>query len=378
VNAPAETVQLGEATAEDFRAASTGNLDSARAATLDFQRPLDTSLVSEVTLPTRLPTTIGVYDIRRELGRGGMGVVYLANHRVLDRQVALKMVLNATHANAAQLLRFSTEARAVAHLQHPNIVQIFEVGEHEGLPYFSLEYVNGPSLRDWQGAKPIEPREAAQIVEKLARAMQYAHDFQILHRDLKPANVLMTSAGIPKISDFGLAKRLSDDGDSASTRTGTVMGTPSYMSPEQDRGEIKQLTPATDQYSLGAILYELLTGRPPFLAPGPVDTIQQVVHEEPIPPRRTQPRLPIDIETICLKALQKDPNKRYADCSALADDLRHFLAGEPICARPVGNVERLQRWCRRNPKLAALSFTSAASLVAVVVILAASTVTLSR
>ncbi len=307
-----------------------------------------------------LPKIVGEYKIVRLLGRGGMGVVYHAKHAKLGREVALKMVLSGGHASPEQLQRFILEAQAVAHLQHPNIVQIFEVSEHEGLPYFSLEYVDGEPL-DVQLKKQLpEANEAARLMATLAMAMKYAHDHGILHRDLKPANVLMTRDGNPKVADFGLAKKLEDADDSSSTRTGTVMGTPSYMSPEQARGEIRELGPATDQYSLGAMLYELLTGRPPFLGAKPIETILQVVRDEPIPPRQLRPKCPADLETICLKALQKVPAQRYLSCAEFADDLSRFLAGEPILARPVALRERIWRWCRRNPKIA---IPSAAAIV---------------
>ena len=286
-----------------------------------------------------MPKMVGEYAILRVLGRGGMGVVYKAKHRKLERMVALKMVLAGTHASSEQLDRFILEAKAVAHLQHPNIVQIFEVGETEGLPFFSLEFVDGPSLDRRLGGKPLASRDAASLMETIARAMQYAHDHGILHRDLKPANILMTAGGVPKIADFGLAKRLEESSDSASTRTGTIMGTPSYMSPEQARGDIHGIASSTDQYSLGAMLYEFLTGRPPFVASKPLDTILQVLHDEPIPPRRLLPKLDVDLETICLKALQKSPANRYGSCLEFAEDLARFQRGEPILARPVGRVE---------------------------------------
>ena len=299
-----------------------------------------------------IPKRVGGYQIVGLLGRGGMGVVYHAKHIKLGREVALKMVLAGGHASPEQLKRFILEAQAVAHLQHPNIVQIFEVSEHEGLPYFSLEYVDGEPL-DVQLRKQLpEANEAARLMATLAVAMKYAHDHGILHRDLKPANVLMARDGTPKVADFGLAKKLEDADDSASTRTGTVMGTPSYMSPEQASGQIRELGPATDQYSLGAMLYELLTGRPPFLGAKPIETILQVVRDEPIPPSKLRPKCPADLETICLKALQKSPAQRYASCAEFADDLLRYLAGEPILARPVAMPERIWRWCRRNPKIA--------------------------
>jgi WD40 repeat protein/tRNA A-37 threonylcarbamoyl transferase component Bud32 len=292
------------------------------------------------------------YEIRGELGRGGMGVVYKARQVKLDRVVALKMILAGSHAGEMGLTRFRTEAEAVARLQHPGIVQIYEVGEHNGLPFFSLEFCPGGSLDKKLGGTPQPPREAAALVEKLAVAMEAAHQKGVIHRDLKPANVLLAEDGTPKITDFGLAKKLDAAGQ---TQTGAVMGTPSYMAPEQAGGSSKQVGPAADVYALGAILYECLTGHPPFKSAVPVDTVLQVLSEEPVPPSRLLPKCPRDLETICLKCLQKEPRKRYASAAGLAEDLRHFLAGEPIRARPVGAPERLWRWCRRNPLVAGLT-----------------------
>ncbi|MFM8399615.1 MAG: serine/threonine protein kinase, partial [Pirellula sp.] len=294
-----------------------------------------------------------------------MGIVYKAYQTKLGRPVALKMILGGAHVSEQVMSRFTAEAKAVAHLQHPNIVQIFEVGEHDGLPFFSLEYVNGPPLDKKLDGKPIAPDDAARWLIDICTAMQYAHDNGVLHRDLKPANVLSTKDGILKVSDFGLAKRLEDNSDSSSTREGTIMGTPNYMSPEQARGAIHELGPATDQYSLGAMLYEFLTGRPPFMAPKPLETIMQVINSEPIPPRQLQPKLPIDIETICMKALQKDPTKRYASCQELASDLKRFLNREPILARPVGRIEQAWRWYLRNRLVGNLALATAIGLVSV-------------
>ncbi len=348
-------------------------------ATFDFS--VDASASSQPsshdTGPT-LPKNVAGYEIKKILGRGGMGIVYKARQRKLKRDVALKMVLAGAHATGDQLARFIAEAQAVGHLQHPNIVQIFEVGEHEGLPFFSLEFVDGDSLDRVLGGKPIPAEQAARLMETIARAMQYAHDNQILHRDLKPANVLMTKDGTPKVTDFGLAKRLEDADESASTRTGTVMGTPSYMSPEQAKGMVHDLGPATDQYSLGAMLYEFLTGRPPFMAAKAIETILKVVREEPVPPRQLQSKLPVDLETICLKALQKEPDKRYASCAAMADDLARFLRGEPIQARPIGRAERAWRWCKRNPLVASLSAAAVASLLAVAVVSSWAAIAMAR
>jgi serine/threonine protein kinase len=307
------------------------------------------------------PTVTG-YQILGELGRGGMGVVYKARQRGLNRLVALKMVLAGAHASAQQLSRFNIEAEAVARLQHPNIVQIYEVGEQEGLPFFSLEFVNGGPLDKKIAGMPQPVAEAAQMTEAMARAMHFAHEQGIAHRDLKPANILLTSDGIPKITDFGLAKRL-EEIDSSQTRTGTIMGTPSYMAPEQARGEIHSVGPLSDLYTLGAILYELITGRPPFQGASAVETVMMVTSQETLPPSRLQPKTPRDLETICLKCLQKEPAKRYANCFELAEDLRRFQAGEPILARPIGQTERLWRWCKRNPRLAGMISTISILLV---------------
>jgi tetratricopeptide (TPR) repeat protein len=302
----------------------------------------------------RAGPTVPGYTILGELGRGAMGVVYKAQQKGLNRLVALKMMLAGGHAGAEQLARFHTEAKAVARLQNPNIVQIYDVGECDGLPYFSLEFVDGGTLHDRLGGKTQPPKDAARMIETLARAMDCAHQLGIIHRDLKPANVLMTANGILKISDFGLAKRLEGE-DSGQTRSGTLMGTPSYMSPEQARGDIRDIGPAADQYALGAMLYEMLTGRPPFQGASILDTLEQVRTHEPVPPSRLQPTVPRDLETICLRTLQKEPRKRYTTTADLAEDLRRFHAGEPILARPVGKIERTWRWCKRNPKVAVLT-----------------------
>jgi eukaryotic-like serine/threonine-protein kinase len=314
--------------------------------------------------PAPRPAVSG-YEILGELGRGGMGVVYKARQVKLNRLVALKMVLAGAHAGARHLARFGAEARAVARLQHPNIVSVYEIGESEGLPFFSLEFVDGPSLAQKVGGKPLPPRQAADILEPLARAMAEAHENGVIHRDLKPANVLLTADGVPKVTDFGLAKEV--EGDSDLTKSGTLVGTPSYMSPEQARGATREIGPRSDLYGLGAILYELLTGRPPFLGTSLLATLYQVRQQEPVPPHRLQPGVPRDLETICLKCLQKEPDKRYADCAALAEDLRRFRTGEPIRAHPVGHAERLWRWCRRNPRTAALS-AAVAGLLGLVVL----------
>jgi serine/threonine protein kinase len=301
------------------------------------------------------------YEILGELGRGGMGVVYNARDIKLNRLVALKMILAGGHAGAADLARFRAEAEAIARLQHPHIVQIYEVGEHRGLPCFSLEYCSNGSLEKKLAGTPLAAKEAAAVVEKLARAMHAAHEKGVVHRDLKPANILLGEDGTPKVTDFGLAKRLEAVGQTA---TGAVMGTPSYMAPEQAGGKGKQVGPPADVYALGAILYELLTGRPPFRAPSALDTLLQVVADDPVPPTQFQTRTPRDLETICLKCLQKEPPKRYGSALALAEDLRRFQEGKPILARPVGRVERGIKWVRRQPALASLLAAVTLTLVA--------------
>jgi WD40 repeat protein len=327
------------------------------------------------------------YEILDVLGRGGMGVVYKARQLGLNRLVALKMILTGPHSSAEQLERFHSEARTIARLRHPHIVTVHEIGEHDGRPYFSLEYVDGGSLDRRLAGTPLPAREAARLVALLARAIHEAHQLGILHRDLKPGNVLLAAGGVaagatppaaelvPKITDFGLAKQLETAANlpaqtrvSGQTHTGQILGTPSYMAPEQAEGKGRTLGPAVDVYALGAILYETLTGRPPFRAETPLDTLMQVMAEEPVPPTRLQPRVPRDLETICLKCLRKDPRKRYDSAAELADDLERFLKGEPIRARPVGSLERLRRWCVRNPAVATLVAAVASLLIIAAVI----------
>lgn len=292
------------------------------------------------------------FEILGELGRGGMGIVYKARQLALKRVVALKMILAGSHAGPSHLLRFQREAEAAAQLRHENIVQVYEIGAHEGCPYFALEYVEGGSLRELVRDHPLAPRRAAALIEQMARAIHEAHTRGIVHRDLKPSNVLMTLAGVPKISDFGLAKQLDDD--SFRTQTGAIIGTPSYMAPEQADGKSENMGPLVDVYALGATLYDLLTGKPPFNGASVMDTLAQVRAAEPVAPARLQPGVPRDLETICLKCLAKEPRRRYPSASALADDLKRFLEGRPITARSVGRVERVWRWSRRNPWAATL------------------------
>jgi serine/threonine-protein kinase len=297
------------------------------------------------------------YQVLGELGRGGMGVVYKARQTALNRTVALKMVRAGGHAGAAERARFRGEAGAAARLSHPNIVQVYEVGEHQGCPYLAMEYVDGDSLAARTGGTPLPPRAAAELVRTLARAVHYAHERGVVHRDLKPANILLAAAcglaglpakpqaATPKIADFGLARCLDEAGQ---TRTGDVLGTPSYMAPEQAEGRPRDVGPHTDVYALGAILYELLTGRPPFRGTSLLETLEQVRAQEPVPPRLLQPKVPRDLEVVCLKCLEKEPARRYSSAAELADDLEHFLQGEAIRARGSGVVEQLARLLMRS------------------------------
>jgi len=334
------------------------------------------------------PRSVPGYEILGELGRGGMGVVYKARHTRLNRVVALKMILAGVHAGPQELIRFRAEGEAVALLQHANIVQIYEVGDHEGHPYFSLEFVEGGSLSDRLDGTPQPALWSSHLIETLARAVHHAHKHGIVHRDLKPANILLSPPSrndgqapgsdswfggpaapdlgqwTPKLTDFGLAKRL--ESNAGQTKTGAVLGTPSYIAPEQAAGR-KEVGPAADVYALGAILYELLTGRPPFRGETSMDTMLQVMTEEPVPPRRLQPKVPVDLETICLKCLQKDAPKRFTSAEGLADDLARLRRNEPIQARPIGMLGRGIKWARRRPAAAALVVVSTAALIGLLV-----------
>jgi tetratricopeptide (TPR) repeat protein len=310
--------------------------------------------IRESTLTTGELPQIAGYEIESVLGRGGMGVVYGGRHLQLNRPVAIKMLLAGACATAAERERFLREAEAAARLQHPNIVPVYDVGDCEGRLYFTMEFVVGGTLAEELAGVPQEPRKAAELLATLSDAVRVAHEGGILHRDLKPSNILLTADGTPKISDFGLARQL--EGTAGLTLTGAPLGTPSYMSPEQARGDLRALGPYVDIYALGALLYELLTGRPPFHAESSSATLRQVISQEPVSPKRLNASVPRDLETICLKCLQKDPARRYAGAADLRDDVRRFLRNEPIVARPIGIPGRMLRWTRRNPAGAALLF----------------------
>ena len=292
------------------------------------------------------------YELLEQIGEGGMGVVYKARQRGLNRIVALKMIRSGSLASESEVKRFRSEAQAAARLQHPNVVAIHEVGEHEGRPFFTMDFIEGQNLAQVAQGTPLGAERAARYVQTIAEAVHCAHQLGILHRDLKPANILLDRNDQPRITDFGLAKQL--ESDPGLTMSGAILGTPSYMPPEQAAGKRKDMGPACDVYSLGAVLYDLLTGRPPFRADTPLDTLRQVVEAAPAPPRLLNPKVPRDLETICLKCLAKNPGQRYPTAQELADDLGRALKHEPIRARPVGRLGRLMRWCRRNPAVAGL------------------------
>jgi serine/threonine-protein kinase len=337
----------------------------------------------EVLFPTPRPTRVGDtpvylypvaelpdipgYRVEAVLGRGGMGIVYKARHLRLNRTVALKMLLAGIYAGRDDRQRFLREAEAVAALRHANIVQVYDMGEHDGRPYFTMELVEGGSLQAKVAGTPQPAAWAASLTATLAGAVHFAHQSGIVHRDLKPANVLLMADGTPKVMDFGLARRLEDE--EGLTVSGVLVGTPSYMAPERARGDKSAIGPATDVYALGAILYELLTGRPPFRAETPTATLQQVVADEPVPPARLNRQVPRDLETICLKCLHKSPSRRYATAATMAEDLHRFQRSEPIAARPAGMFERTGKWVRRHP---AQSTTLAAGLLFVTMVITAS------
>ncbi|MFN0021843.1 MAG: protein kinase domain-containing protein [Pirellulaceae bacterium] len=308
---------------------------------------------------------VGEYDILDKIGHGGMGLVLKARQRRLKRIVALKLIKVGQLAEEQEVARFMVEARAAAHLKHPNIVAVYDVGEHAGSPFFTMEFVEGQSLHKLISERPLQPQRAAIIIRKLALAVAYAHEAGILHRDLKPQNILLDKYEEPKITDFGLATNAQEN--SQLTATGTVLGTPSYMPPEQARGKHEEMGKWSDVYSLGATFYETLVGRPPFTAATLGETLQQVMTVEPVSPRRLNPAIPRDLETICLKCLEKNPARRYQTGQELADELQRFLDDRPILARPTSRTEKFVRWCRRNPVIAgAIAAVSVAAVFAIV------------
>jgi serine/threonine-protein kinase len=300
---------------------------------------------------SRIPCVRG-YEVLGKLGQGAMGAVYKALHLRLNRLVALKVICDAPNARPQDLARFRQEAEMIARLQHANIVQIYEVGEYAGGLYLALEYLDGPGLDRQLNRTPQPPRQAARLVEALARAVHYAHGQGVIHRDLKPANVLLTSTGTPKITDFGLARPV--ELESGLTTAGSIMGTPNYMAPEQAEGRLGDIGPHTDTYALGAILYECLTGRPPFRGATVLDTLVQVRQQDPVPPHRLRAKLPRDLEAITLKCLEKATHRRFASALDLAEELRRFCAGEPTQTRPPGRLEKAVKWARRKPAVAGL------------------------
>jgi hypothetical protein len=338
------------------------------------RQPAEAPTLGQV--PTRLAPLgtvryFGDYELLEEIARGGMGVVYRARQVSLNRLVALKMILAGQLAGEEEVQRFYGEAQTAARLRHPHIVAIHEVGRHEGQHYFSMAYVEGRSLADLIRDHPLPPAQAARYVKVVAEAIHYAHQQKVLHRDLKPDNILIDSADQPRVSDFGLAKQI--DRDKGLTATGAVIGTASYMPPEQASGQRGQLGPASDVYSLGAVLYQLVTGRPPFRAATTLDTLLQVLEKEPAPPSLLNPSISPDLETIILKCLAKEPQRRYESAATLAEDLGRWLAGEPIRARPAGVWEQAVKWVKRQRTVAGLwALSLLVSLISVAALLGVS------
>src|SRR6516164_4801927 len=295
---------------------------------------------------------LGRYELLEEIAHGGMGVVYRARDPTLNRVVALKLMLAGHFAGEQELKRFRVEAEAAARLNHPNIVPIYEFGALEGRPFLSMRFVNGASLANHPRDTPMDAVPAAKLMSTLAQAIHYAHQHSVLHRDLKPANVLLDSAGQPHVTDFGLAKCL--DSKEGLTASGAALGSPNYMAPEQAAGHAERLTTAADIYSLGAIMYELITGQPPFRANTALETMRKVMDELPPAPRLLHKLSDRDLETVCLKCMEKEPERRYGSAQALAEDLERWLRHEPIQARPIGTLRRLGKWTRRKPRTAAL------------------------
>ena len=316
----------------------------------DATPPHSHASVAPEELAEALPRDFGPYELLREIGRGGMGVVYEAKQKGLDRSVALKMILAGRLASPDLVRRFQAEAKAAARLRHSNIVHIHEVGQYHGQDFFAMEYIDGESLAERLKRGSINQADAVRIVAAVARAVEHLHRQGIVHRDLKPSNILLDADDSPYVTDFGLAKVFSEAADM--TATGVIAGTPSYMAPEQALGRRAEVGPVADVYSLGAILYELLTGVPPFHAESPLDTLMEVLGGDPATPRSINPRIPRGLELICLECLSKEPTERYASAAALADDLDRFARGEPLAARPPTIVQRFWSWTRRQPALA--------------------------
>jgi serine/threonine protein kinase len=330
--------------------------------------PIDRASGDDPTLPPG-------FRLDRELGRGGMSVVFLAMQSSLNREVALKRLLTGQLSDNADRERFRREAEAIARLQHPNFVQVYETGETRAGPYLVMEYVRGGTLRDRINNRDLTPQEGARLVELIARAMHVAHGAGLIHRDLKPGNILMTRDGVPKVADFGIVKRSSEPG---MTKTGEILGTPGYMAPEQASGMIRETTASVDVYAMGAILYEILTGRPPHRGMDAIETLLLSLSEEPPTPRRLSPRIPVDLETICLKCLEKKPGARYASALDLADDLHRYLDGQPILARPTPLWERARKWIVRHPAWSTTIGVSTIALIATFAIMTAYSIWLAE
>ncbi|MBI2948137.1 MAG: protein kinase, partial [Verrucomicrobia bacterium] len=328
----------------------------------DSKATLHIVIPEDSALPPSAPRRLGKYELLEEIARGGMGIVYKARHTGLDSIVAVKLIRSGVLATPTDVERFQREARSAARLQHPNIVTIHDIGEQDGQHYFSMDYVPGANLAELARTRPFSPKQAAEITARVALAIHYAHQQGVLHRDVKPANVILTPEQQPRVLDFGLARIVADD--SQLTQSGAPMGSPCYMPPEQAGGKRESVGAWSDVYSLGALLYELLTGRPPFQAPTAVETLRLVLESDPVLPRLFDRTLPSDLETICLKCLEKEPAKRYATAQELADELGRFIDDKPIQARRVTQAERVWRWCRRKPALAsAIGLATALLLV---------------
>jgi WD40 repeat protein/tRNA A-37 threonylcarbamoyl transferase component Bud32 len=354
---------------DTFAPSSISSPRSLLAKTQGLEATLAHRITSATTLATGIPSSdFGEYELLEVIARGGMGIVFKARHKKLERVVALKMILAGQLASEHDIQRFRLEAQAAGRLDHPGIVPIYEVGEEQGLHYFTMALVEGSSLAERLSDGPLPPRTAARLARDLAGAIQFAHQNGIIHRDLKPANILLDRQDQPKLTDFGLAKRVDDANNM--TGTGQILGTPTCMSPEQAAGDSRNIGPASDVYGLGALLFAMLTGRPPFQAATPLETLVHVISVEPTRPRALNPSVPRDLETICLKCLEKSPGKRYATAAALAEDLDRFLNDHPIQARPAGKIEKAYRWYRRRPVIGTMAAALALLLIAVPLLLA--------